>query len=85
MAFVPPVGRARLEAALGGRTEWCISRQRAWGVPIPALFDEASGEVSQTWDRPWHPALRGTATFNIGRQGCCGAVHAVPIQRAQSR
>lgn len=45
--FVPPSGRARLEAFIKGRNEWCISRQRSWGVPIPALYDE-SGEAIMT-------------------------------------
>jgi isoleucyl-tRNA synthetase len=33
-----------LISAVESRNEWCISRQRAWGVPIPALFNEETGE-----------------------------------------
>ncbi|KAJ6631136.1 tRNA synthetases class I-domain-containing protein [Mycena sp. CBHHK59/15] len=37
VAFFPPVSRSRLTAFVQLRSEWCISRQRVWGVPIPAL------------------------------------------------
>lgn len=43
--FFPEVGRKRLESFVKGRSEWCISRQRAWGVPIPALYDKNGGAV----------------------------------------
>ncbi|KAL3304854.1 isoleucyl-tRNA synthetase [Colletotrichum asianum] len=45
--FVPASGRNRLESFVVGRSEWCISRQRAWGVPIPALYD-ANGDAVVT-------------------------------------
>ncbi|KAK3075995.1 isoleucine-tRNA ligase [Teratosphaeriaceae sp. CCFEE 6253] len=43
--FIPESGKNRLSAFLGGRSQWCISRQRAWGVPIPALYHKDTGEA----------------------------------------
>ncbi|KAI0777213.1 isoleucyl-tRNA synthetase [Trametes elegans] len=38
VSFVPAISRNRLESFIRSRSEWCISRQRVWGVPIPALY-----------------------------------------------
>jgi isoleucyl-tRNA synthetase len=43
--FVPPQGQRRLASMVESRPDWCVSRQRAWGVPITVFVHKTSGEV----------------------------------------
>jgi isoleucyl-tRNA synthetase len=43
--FFPAWGRARLEAMIKNRPDWCVSRQRNWGVPMPFFVHKETGEL----------------------------------------
>ena len=42
--FYPPKGKERLLSMVEGRPDWCVSRQRTWGVPLPILMNKKTKE-----------------------------------------
>ena len=49
--WIPDWGKERISNMVRDRSYWCISRQRVWGVPIPAFYCEDCGELILTPDR----------------------------------
>ncbi|BAK75653.1 isoleucyl-tRNA synthetase [Pseudogulbenkiania sp. NH8B] len=62
--FFPGWGRARLEAMIGNRPDWCVSRQRNWGVPMTFFVHKESGEL-----HPRSAQLLEEVALRIEQQG----------------
>ncbi len=62
--FFPSWGRARLEAMIKNRPDWCVSRQRNWGVPMPFFVHKETGEP-----HPQTAQLLETVCKQVEQQG----------------
>jgi len=61
--WVPAWSESRIRAMIETRPDWCVSRQKVWGVPIPAVYCDACGTAVLTGDM-----MRKAAAF-FGRRG----------------
>jgi isoleucyl-tRNA synthetase len=62
--WMPAWGEQRISGMIAGRPDWCVSRQRTWGVPIPLFVDKISGEL-----HPKTPELIEAVAILVERGG----------------
>ncbi|RZG74670.1 isoleucine--tRNA ligase [Acinetobacter sp. WCHAc060033] len=67
IGFVPDWGKNRIQSMIEGRPDWCISRQRTWGVPIPFFVHKDTNEL-----HPRTPELIEEVAKLIEKEGIDG-------------
>ena len=67
ISFVPDWGKNRIQSMIEGRPDWCISRQRTWGVPIPFFVHKDTNEL-----HPCTPELIEKVAQLIEKEGIDG-------------
>ncbi len=72
--WVPDWGRSRIRGMVENRPDWCISRQRTWGVPIPVLLCDGCGESVVS------PELMERVADAVEKEGT-GVWYSAPLER----
>ncbi|MDI9348076.1 MAG: isoleucine--tRNA ligase [Methylacidiphilales bacterium] len=62
--WFPNWGQERISKMVAGRTEWCVSRQRIWGTPIPIVVYKETGEPHESFNDTSDNSLQ-TKIFNL--------------------
>jgi len=65
--WFPEWGQERIEGMVAGRPDWCISRQRTWGVPVPLFLHRETGDL-----HPETPRLLEAVAVRMEQQGIDG-------------
>ena len=63
--FIPDWGKERMEIMLKDRPDWCISRQRDWGIPIPLFYESESGKLHPNQDKIFNQASEAIKSSGI--------------------
>ena len=63
--FIPDWGKDRMEIMLKERPDWCISRQRDWGIPITLFYNKDSGELHPNQDEIFREAAEAIKSNGI--------------------
>jgi isoleucyl-tRNA synthetase len=63
VVWTPHWGRERIYGMIANRPDWCVSRQRSWGVPIVAFYCDACGHIVQT------PEVVGHVAAQVEKEG----------------
>lgn len=64
-SWFPDWGEARISKMVSQRAEWCVSRQRLWGVPIPICLNKQSGEIHPRQDEIFDFAIDAIAQKGV--------------------